>query len=67
VIDQLPLDGALVGEVEVLDGLDDREAGGTDAGVAAVDLAGTNLAFEAGGQELLVGPALVAGAGGEPG
>ena len=49
---------ALVVEVEVLEGLAGREAGGPDAGLAAVVLAGRHLPLEAGGQELLVAPAL---------
>ena len=60
------LQGALVVEVEVLEGLAGREAGGADADLAAVVLAGGDLAFEAGGEELLVGPALGAGPFGEP-
>jgi hypothetical protein len=55
------LERALVIEVEVLEGLAGREAGGTDAVLAAVVLARRHLAFQAGGQELLMAPALCAG------
>ena len=64
--DDVALEGALVAEVEVLEGLAGREAGGADAGLAAVVLAGGDLAFEAGGEELLVAPALGPGPLGEP-
>jgi hypothetical protein len=52
--------------VEVLEGLAGREPGGADAALAAVVLAGGDLAFEAGSEELLMGPALVPGLGREP-
>ncbi len=55
--DHVALEGALVVEVEVLEGLAGREPGGADADLTAVGLAGRDLAFEAGGEELLVGPA----------
>ena len=42
------------------------EAGGADAALAAMGFAGGDLALQAGGQELLVGPALSPGAFGEP-
>ena len=45
-------------EVELLEGLPGREPGGPDADLPAVGLAGGHLSLEAGGQELLVGPAL---------
>ena len=45
-------------EVEVLDGLSRREPGGADADLTAVGLAGGDLALQAGGEELLVAPAL---------
>ena len=53
--------------VEVLQGLAGGEAGGADAALAAVGLAGGYLALQAGGQELLVGPGIGPGALGEPG
>jgi hypothetical protein len=56
--DDIGADAALVVEVEVLDGLAGREPGGPDPGLAAVGLAGRDLAFETGGQELFVGPSL---------
>ena len=49
---------ALVLEVEVLDALAGREAGGPDAGLAAVGLAGGDLPLQAGGEEVLVAPGL---------
>ena len=52
---------SLVLEVEVLDRLAGREPGGADADLAAVGLAGSHLAFQAGGQELLVAPGLGSG------
>ncbi len=48
-------------EVEVLDGLAGREAGGADAVLATVVLAGGDLPFQAGGEELLVAPLFGAG------
>ena len=53
-------------EVEVLQRLAGREAGGADAALAAVGFAGGDLALQAGGQELLVGPALGPGPFGQP-
>ena len=53
-------------EVEVLQGLAGREPGGADASFSAVGLAGGDLALQAGGQELFVGPGLGAGPLGEP-
>ena len=64
--DDVAFEGALVVEVELVEGLAGREAGGADAELAAVGLAGGDLAFEAGGEELLVGPAVGAGPFGEP-
>jgi hypothetical protein len=55
--DGVSLEGALVVEVEVLEGLAGGEPGGFDAALAAVVLAGGDFSFEAGGQELFVGPA----------
>jgi hypothetical protein len=59
-------EGPLVVVVEVLEGLAGREPGGADAALAAVVLAGGDLAFEAGGQELFMAPAVGAGPFGEP-
>jgi hypothetical protein len=64
--DRLPLEGAGVVEVELLQRLAGREAGVADAALAAVGLPGGDLALQAGSQELLVRPALSAGAFGEP-
>ena len=64
--DRLPLEGALVVEVEVLQRLPGWEAGGADAALAAVGLAGGDLALQAGGQELLMRPGLGAGSFGQP-
>jgi hypothetical protein len=64
--DHVSLEGSLVVEVEVLEGLACREAGGPDAELAAVGLAGCDLALEAGGEELLMGPAVGVGSLGEP-
>src|SRR5206468_9198826 len=52
--------------VELLQALASGEAGGADAAFAAVGLAGGDLALQAGGQELLMGPALGAGPLGQP-
>jgi hypothetical protein len=59
------LDGALEAEVEVVDGLDLGEAGGLDARLAAVGLAGGDFLGEHGGEELAVVPAFVGGLGRE--
>jgi hypothetical protein len=56
----------LVIEVEVLEALAGREAGGADAVLAAVVLAGRDLPFETGGEELLVRPAIGACSLGKP-
>jgi hypothetical protein len=49
--DDVTLQGSLVVEVELLEGLAGGEAGGADADLTAVGLAGGNLAFEASGVE----------------
>ena len=67
VRDHLPLEGAGVVEVELLQGLAGGESGGADAALAAVGLPCGDLALQAGGQELLVAPALGTGALGQPG
>ena len=59
--DDVAFEGALVVEVELLEGLAGREAGGTDADLTAVGLAGGDLTFEAGSQELFVAPVLGCG------
>jgi hypothetical protein len=61
----LALEGALVLGVEVLEALAGGEAGGANAALTAVGFAGSDLALQAGGEELLVSPALGAGAFGE--
>jgi hypothetical protein len=55
----------LEAEVEVLEGLASREPRGADAAFAAVVLACGDFAFEIGGEELFVGPALGSGVRGE--
>ena len=55
------LQGALVVEVELVEALAGREAGGADAELAAVGCAGGDFAFEAGGEELFMGPAVGCG------
>jgi hypothetical protein len=67
VRDQVALEAAGVVVVELLQALARREAGGADAPFAAVGFPGGDLALQAGGQELLVGPALGAGPLGQPG
>ena len=52
--DDLAFEGPLVVEVEVLQGLAGGEPGRADAALAAVGLAGGDLALQAGGQELLM-------------
>ena len=64
--DGLAFEGPLVVEVEVLQGLAGGEPGGADAALAAVGLPGGDLALQARGQELLVGPGLGAGPLGQP-
>jgi hypothetical protein len=61
------LDGALEGEVELLERLAGREAGGLDARFAAVGLARCDLGGQQGLGEALVAPLLLAGALGELG
>src|SRR5262249_34054892 len=56
--DRVAFDGALKGEVEVLEGLASGEAGRAGPGLTALVPAGCDFAFEAGGQVLLVGPTL---------
>jgi len=56
-----------VAVVELLQALAGREARRADAPFAAVGLAGGDLALQAGGQKLLMGPALGAGPFGQPG
>ena len=65
--DQVAFEAAGVVEVELLQGLAGREPGGADAAFAAVGLAGGDLALQARGQELLVGPGLGPGPFGQPG
>jgi hypothetical protein len=64
--DGVAFEGALVVVVEVLEGLAGREPGSADAAFAAVVLAGGDLAFETGSEELLMGPPVTAGSFGEP-
>ena len=53
-------------EVELVEALAGGEAGGADAEFAAVGGAGGDFSFEAGGEELFMGPAVAAGPFGEP-
>jgi hypothetical protein len=53
-------------EVELLQGLAGREPRGPDPAFPAVAFAGSDLALQAGDQELLMGPVLGAGSLGEP-
>jgi hypothetical protein len=64
--DQVAFEAAGVVEVEFLEALAAREPGGADAAFAAVGLAGGDLALQAGGEELLVCPALGPGSLGQP-
>jgi hypothetical protein len=64
--DHVAFEGALVVEVEVLEGLAGGEPGGPDAELTAVGLAGGDLPLEAGGEELLMRPALGSGPLREP-
>jgi hypothetical protein len=66
VSEGVSFEGALVIEVEVLERLAGGEPGGFDATLAAVVLAGSNFSFQAGGQELFVGPPFAAGPFPEP-
>ena len=54
-------------KVELLQALAGREPGGPDAALAAVGFAGGDLALQAGGQELLMGPGFGAGPLSQPG
>ena len=63
----LGADGGLGVEVEVLEGLAGGEPGGADPQLGAGGVAGGDLAFEDGGEVVLVGPAGVAGLVGQPG
>ena len=65
--DDVAFEAAGVVEVELLQALAGGEPGGADAALAAVGLAGGDLALQAGGQELLVGPGLGPGPLGQPG
>ena len=65
--DGVAVEAAGVVEVELFQRLAGREAGVADAAFAAVGLAGGDLALQAGGQELLVAPALGPGPFGQPG
>jgi hypothetical protein len=64
VLDHLALDGALEGEVELLERLAGGEAGGLDPRLAAVALPGGDLGREHRLEEALVRPVLLAGSGG---
>ena len=66
VSDDVSLEGALVVEAELVEALAGRKAGGADAELAAVGRPRRDLTFEAGGEELLMGPAVAAGSFGEP-
>ena len=65
--DGVAFEAAGVLEVEVLQALAGGEPGGSDPAFAAVVLAGGHLTLQAGGQVLLMGPGLGAGALGQPG
>jgi hypothetical protein len=64
--DQVAFEAAGVVEVELLQGLAGREPGGADPALTAVGLPGGDLALQARGQELLVGPGLGPGPVGQP-
>jgi hypothetical protein len=66
VRNDLAFEGAGVVVVELLQALAGGEARGADAALAAVGVAGGDLALQAGGEELLMGPALGPGPLGEP-
>ena len=53
-------------EVEVLQALAGGEPGGADATLTAVGFAGGDLTLQAGGEELFMGPGLIAGTLGQP-
>jgi len=65
--DGVTVEAAGMVEVELLQAFSGGEAGGADAALAAVGLAGGDLALQAGDQQLLVAPGLGAGAFGQPG
>ena len=65
VLDDLALDGALEGEVELLERLARGQARGLDAALAAVALPGGDLGREQDLGEALIAPLLFAGAVGE--
>ena len=67
VQDAVAADRGLEGEVELLERLARREAGGLDAALAAVAVAAVDLGLEQRGGELLIAPLLGAGALGELG
>src|SRR5918993_675196 len=56
----LPVPGSVGDEVELVEALAGWEAGGADAGLTAVGLAGRHFPLQAGGEELLVAPGLPA-------
>ena len=64
---RLAADAGLEGEVEVLERLAGGEAGGRDAGLAAVAVAAVGLGLQERRGELLVAPLFGAGAVGELG
>jgi hypothetical protein len=64
--DGLPLEGTLVVVVELLQRLAGRKPRGPDAPLPAVRVAGADLPLQAGGEELLVCPALGPGPVREP-
>ena len=64
--DEVALESTGVVEVELLQALAGREPGGADPALAAVILPGGDLALQAGGQELLMGPVLGPGPVGQP-
>src|SRR5215204_3835757 len=53
--DGVTAQGALVAQVELVEGLAGGEAGGADAELTAVGGAGGHFAFQAGGEELFMG------------
>ena len=65
MLDDGLLDAALEGEVELLQRLAGREAGGLDAALAAVAVAGGDLGGEQRLGEALIAPLLLAGAVGQ--
>jgi hypothetical protein len=67
VSDDLAFEGAGVVEVELLQALAGREAGGADPALPAVGFAGGDLALQTGDEEFLVRPGLRTGPLGQPG